>query len=479
MAKTIKKKDKSAGFPVQYELVGSNWKWRAICRNKFIGDQRRSFETKAEAIDHALQWFSESTRRKAKKLEIQKDPKELEKYAIAQSRIDNFNVKEWDEENKINGLRGETTWKGLDVEKCVDVAVEMVKFIQEMNSKQDGHNLSLYNATTSLRMRLQESLRVKDRKQFQYAIDSFMRFKKSKTGGKGRRPLSKDSLREWVFHIENLLSSWIGERKIGELKDLKYERNLIRKNIDSKDGWGQSTKKKCAQKIKEFGGWMAKPDNGLVKVNPFEDLPSEYDYKKESKKTYYENSDVEELFNIACSDVKKYPYCFANLIPYLSLVFFAGIRPSEAAKDESSRRFNWKDFNLKEPFNKTKGIPVFVHADKSKISFDRRAELAKNGLDWIQWWADEFHDGKIPEDGDIFYSKRTLQRLKKEWGKWKPDAARHTYSSCAREAWLDQGIETSYWSERTGHSEATFKRYYSIAPSEKDAKSYFSIKPKV
>ena len=482
-ADTIKNRDDSAGFRVQQELQGGRkgtiWKWRCIAKDRFIGDQRKWFETKAEALDHALAWKAESMERKVKKQKLQKDPKELAKLATAQTKIDNFNIKEWDDDSKIGGIRGET-WNKLDVEKCVDIGIQVCRTIQELNSKKEGQGYSLTWALGLIRKNAFQDLKDENRKTFQFAIDNFMQFKLSKVGGKGRRPLALDSKREWKFHIENLLSSWIGDRKIRDSKDLNFERNLIIKKIDSMESWGQLSKKRSAQKIKEFGGWMAARNQNLIDENPFLELPSEYDYKVTKSKTYYKNSDVIELFKIAASDDKKYPYCFSNLIPFLSLAFFAGLRPAEIAKDEDSeRRFEWKDLDVENPFTKTKGIPVFVPAEKSKQSFDRNAELSANGLAWIQLWAEKHNNGIIPRDGQIFYSKNTLNRLKEAWGKWKQDTARHTYCSSAREAFLDQGIDSGYWVDRTGHSDSTFKRFYATAPSERDAKNYFSITPEI
>jgi len=108
----------------------------------------------------------------------------------------------------------------------------------------------------------------------------------------------------------------------------------------------------------------------------------------------------------------------------------------------------------------------------TKTNYSRYADLVPAGQSFIKWWADKFHDGEIPENEKVFFSRRILDRLKKEWGHWQQDVSRHTFLSNA----VVHYDSVEYWSQRAGHSEAVFKSYYQRPRNESQAKAYFDLR---
>ena len=474
-SKTTRKRRKVGVMYVHEEWISGAWKWRADCRKKWVdkGDRRRVFSTEDEAEAFALNQSDIATRRKAKQLEIS-NPIDREKFILASEKVDTFNTKEWDEENRVLGERGEY-WDKLTIERSVDVAISVIRKVQEINSLSDRQNYSVSWVLNEWASVVATDRKRSTRKDFSFAIDSFLREKGSPHGGRGRKALDPQTLNEWKTWVGKHLREWVGTVKLGSREEMRSERKLILDKITANDGWSQGTRAKCASKIQEFGNWLAHPDRKYVTTNPFADFRSEFaTNKKKIAITVYTPSEVKTLLKIAMQDDK-----FSKLIPYLSLIGFAGLRPAEVAKPSKPTRylsFDQIQWNTTHP--ETGGVSLFIPEAKSKVSYDRYADLSQAGVSLMQWWSNKYNDGALPTEGDVYYSRRVMDRLKKRWAEtgteWEPDCFRHSFCSYANRHWSKLGV--AYWSDKVGNTEDVFRSYYRKPINAEEAQEYFEIR---
>jgi hypothetical protein len=358
-----------------------------------------------------------------------------------------------------------------------------------MNKAHGEFRYTVNDVMNIFRKQVVADLYEKRGKEFSAAIDEFLRFKRSPVGGKSRKPLSKKSVKEWETML-GYLKKWIGSSTIKEKSKLDKERKIILNKIDnqfdSRKGfkpkpWSQCTKKKCADKIKQFGDWITKDEQGWCKSNPFDDLPSQYAYKKDFKIFTFKNEEVKEIFRTALRDSKLH-----ESIPYLAFSFFAGLRPHAeiASPEDKSRRFLWKQF-LGKRWPDTNGYTINIPAmiddgqglrKATKISYSRHAELSENGYAWLVWWRENVLKGAFPTGNtEIVFSPKGITKVHKIPNEWGDDGARHTFFSNAVNHWRTLGV--AYWNERAGHDERTFRKYYSNPVDPCDAQDYFNITP--
>ena len=155
-------------------------------------------------------------------------------------------------------------------------------------------------------------------------------------------------------------------------------------------------------------------------------------------------------------------YAAANepeLVPYLALAIFAGIRPDPDNGELS--RLDWKaiDFDRRE---------IFISEHVSKTNDERIVKMTDNLVAWLLP-----HRQSV---GPVFYSRRAFDRLRKKTGvRWGQDCMRHSFGSYHLAMWSNMG-ETM---EQMGDTNArTFKNHYRRAVRKEDAERFWSIAPK-
>ncbi|MDB4668810.1 site-specific integrase, partial [bacterium] len=213
----------------------------------------------------------------------------------------------------------------------------------------------------------------------------------------------------------------------------------------------------------------------------FEELPELFTNNRgyRPSATTFIPEDVEKIFAVASKKENL------SIIPYLTFLFFSGVRPQEMADpNKKERRFGWKNMlNWKVPSTVTGGISfqikVFVDGIRmSKGSKDRIADLSENGLRWMEWWVKEEGKSNLPTTGKIPFSNRVLKRVKAESGLgWSPDIARHTFTSHAHYNTNFIKCGEDYWLQVCDHSKEIWKRHYAAPKLQEDCDKYFNILP--
>lgn len=152
-----------------------------------------------------------------------------------------------------------------------------------------------------------------------------------------------------------------------------------------------------------------------------------------------------------------------RLIPYLSVGFFAGIRPEELL------RLNWEDINQKEGY-------VKIRAEISKTRRRRIVDIQPVLEQWLDWW---IQSGGLTTGPLVPFSPETLKR------------ARKRITDLARVEWIQDGPRKSFASahlaafgqiDRTaiqlGHTRTTMLfEHYNQAMTKTDAAAFWAVTP--
>jgi integrase len=166
---------------------------------------------------------------------------------------------------------------------------------------------------------------------------------------------------------------------------------------------------------------------------------------------------VQKMFNDAFQNDLQ-------LIPFLTLGFFCGIRPEEI------RLMNWTDLDIA-----TKG--VVIRPEVSKTRKRRFPELPNNAAAWIEAYRNTAGkmEGPITSLGeDALFAHRQKNRLNAGVTVWPNSAMRHSFCSF----WLATHKDVNKLVLLTGHDNPdTMWEHYHRGVTESEAAKFWNIKP--
>jgi integrase len=141
---------------------------------------------------------------------------------------------------------------------------------------------------------------------------------------------------------------------------------------------------------------------------------------------------------------------YLELLPYVTLTLFCGIRPAEAL------RLGWENINLEHGH-------VIVSGEKSKTRQRRVVTIQPNALQWLM----------LCEGKPIKKPWRPFEALRKAAEvKWGHDIARHTF--CSYSFPIFGAAKTA---SEAGHSETVLLKNYREIVRPADAKAFWEIVP--
>lgn len=156
-----------------------------------------------------------------------------------------------------------------------------------------------------------------------------------------------------------------------------------------------------------------------------------------------------------------------EILPFLTLAFFCGIRP-----DGELQKLEWRDIDLKD------GV-VTIRPEVSKTHRRRFPEIPKNAIAWLQVFRQR--GGKTV--GRIVNLSPSVLRTKRranwkaaagEKARWVQQGARHTYCSC----WLAVHGDINKLVLQSGHDSVdTMWRSYHKGVKKADAEKFWAIMP--
>ena len=148
--------------------------------------------------------------------------------------------------------------------------------------------------------------------------------------------------------------------------------------------------------------------------------------------------------------------CAPEIVPYVAICAFAGLRPSEAAS------LLWSDIHLDT-------MQIEVRARHSKTRRYRLVPMQPNLGEWLM----QFRSG----DGAIYYSRRKFREAYKAAGmeEWKMDILRHSYGTYR----LPILKSADALALEMGNSPDVIFRHYRRPMNEASASAYFDLWPAV
>jgi integrase len=146
--------------------------------------------------------------------------------------------------------------------------------------------------------------------------------------------------------------------------------------------------------------------------------------------------------------------CAPEIVPYVAICAFAGLRPSEAAS------LLWSDIHLDT-------MQIEVRARHSKTRRYRLVPIQPN----LGKWLVQFRSA----DGPIYYSRRKFREAYKAAGmeEWKMDILRHSYGTYR----LPILKSADALALEMGNSPDVIFRHYRRPMNEARASAYFDLRP--
>lgn len=144
------------------------------------------------------------------------------------------------------------------------------------------------------------------------------------------------------------------------------------------------------------------------------------------------------------------------LLAYVTLGFFAGVRPGELTRLDFASAIRWNHDDIE------------IRADQAKTGFRRLTKLQPN----LKAWLADFKNAKgliAPSHAD----KKLAAFAKAKGFGWPKDVMRHSFISYAV-AMTQQIGQVALWA---GNSEAIIKRHYLERVTEAEGNAFFSILP--
>lgn len=219
---------------------------------------------------------------------------------------------------------------------------------------------------------------------------------------------------------------------------------------------GNTRWNKARGNFHSFFGWMAAPPQCYIKTNPFTGVETRPETKKPIVRLYARQA--AELMR----DVMNYRD--GAMVPYFTLLLFAGIRPSE--KNSEIERLS-KHPRLFQLVNLPLGI-IDVTDEIAKGKFIRIVRLQPNVKEWLK----DFPLRKFP----IFpKNARAMIDVIRKRNKLAHDVLRHTFISFHSGKFRSVGDAAM----NAGNSEAVTRKRYLNPPTEEEAELFWKITPEL
>jgi integrase len=195
---------------------------------------------------------------------------------------------------------------------------------------------------------------------------------------------------------------------------------------------------------------------GYVVENPI----SRLDFA-EVKRTEVETisaKDVQALLNDALENDLE-------LLPFLTLGFFCGIRP-----DGELQKLDWSDVDLADRM-------VTIKPEIAKTNRRRFVEVSPNAIEWLNAYRSNggLASGPIVACHEsVLYERRRQNRKRASITRWPNSAMRHTFCS----NWLAQHGDVNRLVLVSGHTNVdTMWRHYHRGTPKAEAEKFWKIKP--
>lgn len=184
---------------------------------------------------------------------------------------------------------------------------------------------------------------------------------------------------------------------------------------------------------------------GYLQASPTRDVKLSYKGNGSDEVSILTPEQVKRLLNAADDKLR----------PYLAILAFAGLRPSEA------QGLWWKDIDL--------DAGIYVRAASAKTRKHRFVMVRPNLRQWLG------NVPTLPGCNTVYFSRRAFRRAVKNAGlePWQEDCLRHSFGSY----WLALHHDENRLAQEMGNSPAVIITNYRRPVNKKQAEEYFKITP--
>ena len=195
--------------------------------------------------------------------------------------------------------------------------------------------------------------------------------------------------------------------------------------------------------MSEFFNWSVSKE--FITKNPCQNIEITVERKLPSILS------VDEVTLLITTTLKLDP----ELIPYLTVGIFGGLRPSSEIPTVKSSHFHFQQKQL--------------YVNSPKVKKERFVPLSDNLIEWLTLYP-------IKNDSLIVTNHRSrFNRIKKQSGvKWSPDIMRHSFGSY----FMGKNQNIYSCSEGMGNSPSVIKRFYQRPILSDDVERFWSLSPK-
>jgi integrase len=251
-------------------------------------------------------------------------------------------------------------------------------------------------------------------------------------------PKTRVEIRSYARWIRNVL----GHLKPKDLHHHRHQTEVHLRQMNVTD----NTRRKYVLFLNMFATWLR--HEHFISENPFEGIrfkPGSFSAE------FYSIDELQAMFRFI------HKHC-PDLIGYYSLLAFAGLRPSEAA------RVTWPDINFQT-------VELYVRKGKTNA---RHIELQPVAIEWLTW-----HRQNTPPDKSFVELRNLVNREK--WihnhaldREWIPDGLRHGFATFYRAKIKDVGQVADYM----GNSPGIVKCHYARTVPKTDCLRFWSLTPR-
>lgn len=257
-----------------------------------------------------------------------------------------------------------------------------------------------------------------------------------------------------IRQTANLLKSTFPAKRIKAFTKADAEKFIFTINGEYQQ---EGTRNRCGQ----FFNWCIAKEYGTA--NPFS-----------SKLLTVTLPEVDiEIFDSATTE-KVLELCEAkhkDLIPYVAVCFFAGLRPGEA------EQLTWEHIHLEEG-------TIHVLGSTSKAGVTHNVDIEANLAEWLEKYRPADAKGLICPTGKTLARKRQLLHAdlgykaagkNQEAAEITQDVMRHSYAS----HWQAKYTNAHKLAELMANSVEVIRDHYKKVVSKKEIEAYWSIKPEI
>ena len=394
-----------------------------------------------------------------------------------------------------------TKANALDAEGLLEDGFFLREFMNDVNeflkNKEEPPLPSTRIFLSELKQKLKSETEEKTKKEeiilYSKIIDEFIEWKTGPNGGRGNKELGDGAKTEWKTITGYLKEAIGGYPSTTGKKDIRnavvHEINKGRnKNngADKGEPWSPQYKFRISERAQSFGNWALKEEH--LTANPMAGLSNEFAHENDEEVSVFSPEKVQKIFAAATA------LHGGVMLPYFAMLFYSTVRPEELADfQRAGERFFWKNMGGWKHNQRYLGrigglefkVPKFeiingIKTRRSKIS-TRQAFVTPTGMGWLRYYFGELLGQGLPNEGQIFSSRKYRAEIKETAGiigGWPQDHARHSlcsygyYHNVFRKLLSDDD-----WHRASGHRASTFKKHYDSPQYQPNCTAYFAILP--